>query len=222
MTLFVTWRTRFDTRKPQRYRFKVASSRSSCVAPDVSRMMRRGFSLVNPKTYKQLKFHDIIPKRGYMKHTLMLALLLLVSCGKGGSGGSGTASDAPSEVIYKLKQALNPVVTGDESIILEATCQEEHSCEVSGMIYGNDSGPLPMLKMNFTATLTWDGTHYSGVIQPVRSCAFVYELKLNETSAVLTYDGRTKNFNSLQSFTNAIADEYQIVATAQQNCVDAR
>jgi hypothetical protein len=157
-----------------------------------------------------------------MKLITFSLLLVLVSCGSGGGSSSSGSSESIAEVTYKLKQTLNPIVTGQASIIIEAQCQVEHSCEVEGMIYGNDSGPLPMLKTNFTGALTWDGTHYSGTVTTQNSCAFAYEISLNQDQIILAYDGHTQTFNSLSSFTGDIAAQYSIVASAPQNCVDAR
>jgi hypothetical protein len=156
-----------------------------------------------------------------MKLITLSLLLVLVSCGSGG-GSSSSGSESISEATYKLKQTLNPIVTGQASIIIEAQCQVEHSCEVEGMIYGNDSGPLPMLKTNFTGILTWDGTHYSGTVTTQNSCPFAYEISLNQSQIILTYDNYSQTFSSLSSFAGDIANEYSIVSSAPQNCVDAR
>lgn len=156
-----------------------------------------------------------------MRTLTIIALLTIAACGKGGGSSSGPGT--PS-ITMNYKQTWGLAQTGVTSIVVTANCRQGIDCEVAGVIYGNDSGPLPLLKTTFSGTLVWNGLAYSGEIySEYGGCAHDYTLTMDDSPRAmsLTYNGLTETM-TVSEFSGTVASNTTNLAGVPESCVDAR
>ena len=140
----------------------------------------------------------------FMKFIILI--LLVVSCGKGGSGSS--VSETPNNLVsgssYALPITINPYDSfGYE---LDYSCDTD-TCQVNGTIVRRYTTAATMAYFDFNGELTRTPTGYQGVIE-AEGLGLTYEIKLNESYRIVAIADTTKCMSLSQDASRAQFDTY--------------
>jgi len=140
----------------------------------------------------------------FMKFIILI--LLVVACGKSGSGSS--VSEAPANLVYGSSYALPVAINPYDSFgyKLDYSCDAD-TCHVSGTIVRRYTTAATMAYFDFSGELAKTSSGYQGVIE-VDGLYLTYEIKLNENYRLVAIADNTKCTSVSQEASKVQFDTY--------------